>query len=524
MRRFLIFLAAVLPMVAAGQGVQLDAETVMQMQKFDRFFGFLSATYVDKVNAPKLIESAIKETLSELDPHSVYFSAEQMKEQAENFQGNFSGIGIELAILRDTVVVMNVVAGGPSERAGLLPGDRVVAIDGKNVIGISRDEAPKKLRGERGSMVALDVLRGAESIKFLLVRDNIPIKTIDAAYKIDNKTGYLRVNRFAETTMREFRAAMEGFGKIDAVVLDLRGNSGGFLDQGADMANYFLEKGDIIVSTEGRYLGTEIYDARRKGEFKGHVVVLVDELSASASEIVTGALQDWDRAVVVGRRTFGKGLVQQQFMLQDGSAVRITVAKYLTPTGRAIQRPFEMGHKEDYYQALAERMSKGEAAESDSLQAYKTLRLGRTVYGGGGITPDYYVPADTTDVSDYYKKLMSRGLVSEFMSSYLDKNRGLLEAEYASFEDYDARFEVDGAMLDELASLAQSRGVEPDKAGLEQSRELLATYIKALVAARVWSSGDFYRVMNTRRDAVYGKALEVLGDWKKMARGVVIML
>ncbi len=524
MKKLSLILLLFTPLSAFTQPLRISDKDVAQMQKFDRFFGLLSATYVDEVDSSKLIEDAIKETLAELDPHSVYFSAEEMKSQNESFQGNFSGIGIEFNILRDTVMVVNVVAGGPAEKVGLLPNDRIVGIDGYNAVGMSRDEAPKKLRGERGTTVVLDVVHNGEQLQFRIVRDNIPLTTVDAAYKIDKRTGYLRVNRFAQTTMDEFREAMANMKGIDALILDLRGNGGGYLHMGTDMANYFLNKGDVIVSTEGRYSGTDVYRADRQGEMrKGRVIVLIDELSASASEIVSGALQDWDRAVIVGRRSFGKGLVQQQFGLQDGSAVRITVSKYLTPTGRAIQRPFELGHKEDYYQALAERIAGGDTIASDSLQEYKTLRLGKTVYGGGGITPDYYVPVDTTGVSEYYKKLVRAGVIGQFLMEYLDHNRTRIKAEYSSFEAYDARFEVDDQMLEQLVSSAQKQGVEPDEAGLEESRELLEVQLKALVASRLWDDGDFYRVINPRRDPIYGKALEILSDWEEMAQGVVVM-
>lgn len=524
MRRYIIFFAAFLPFAVCGQELRITSEDVQQIKKFDTFFGLLTATYVDKVDTSALIEHAIKETLAELDPHSVYLSAEEMKEETENFQGNFSGIGITFNVLRDTVVVIDVIRGGPSEQVGILPNDRMVAIDGESAVGISRKDAQRRMRGEKGTVVAFEVLRGGEWLKFNVVRDNIPITTLDAAYRIDKHTGYLRVNRFADTTMDEFRKAMDRMKGINSLVLDLRGNSGGYVHMAIDMANYFLDKGDVIVSTEGRYRGEDIYSAGRRGEMReGRVMVLVDELSASASEIVSGALQDWDRAVIVGRRTFGKGLVQQQFPLNDGSAVRITIAKYLTPTGRAIQRPFEMGHKADYYQALAERIAKGDTTVGDSLQVYKTLRLGKTVYGGGGITPDFYVPADTTEISDYYMGLVRSGATGEFLLDYMGRNRGRIISAYPSFEAFDAGFEVDDEMIGELIELAKSRGVEPDEAGLEQSRGLLAIQLKAYIADRLWGEGYFYHVFNPRRDEIYSKALEILANWDNMAKGVVVM-
>ncbi len=473
----------------------------------------------------KLVEAAIKSVLKELDPHSVYLSDKEMRAQTEQFQGNFSGIGIEFNILNDTLIIVNTVPGGPSEKVGVMPNDKIVAIDGENVVGIERDKAPDKLRGPRGTAVTIGVVRHGvrEPLEFRIVRDNIPITTVDASYKIDKSTGYIRVNRFANTTMEEFRTAIGDMGKIDGLVLDLRGNGGGLLNMAIDMSTYFLGKGDAIVSTEGLRTRSQGFDANSNGDFrKGRVIVLIDEFSASASEIVSGALQDWDRAVVVGRRSFGKGLVQQQFPLQDGSAVRITVSKYLTPTGRAIQRPFEMGHGEDYYQQLASRM----AARTDSVdndgrhEAYKTLRLGRTVYGGGGIYPDYYVAVDTTAFSEYLSGLIRRGVTGEFLVDYLDRNRARLEAEYPDFDKFNREYSVDDAMIGELTELGIQRGVEFDAEGLNTSREYLRTYLKGLVAGRLWTTSESYRVSNPQIDPVYKKAVEIMDNWDTMAKGI----
>jgi carboxyl-terminal processing protease len=333
------------------------------------------------------------------------------------------------------------------------------------------------------------------------------------------------VNRFAQTTMTEFREAVQTMGAIDGLVLDLRGNGGGYLGMAIEMGNFFLDSGDMIVSTEGMRMRGQEHRATRNGDFRrGRVVVLIDELSASASEIVAGALQDWDRAVIVGRRSCGKGLVQQQFPLQDGSAIRITVAQYLTPAGRAIQRPFEMGHSDEYHQELARRIAAGEDMDANDMAqpAFKTLRLGRTVYGGGGISPDYFVAADTDGVSDYLVRLSRMGILGEFLVNYLDRNRTALVARYPTFEAFDSGFSVGDDILGEVVALAEQRGISPDPEGLAESRDFLSTQLKALIAGRLWTNSEFFRVVNSRRDPVYQKALEIMSDWDRMAAGIAM--
>jgi carboxyl-terminal processing protease len=530
MRKLLVVLLAAVSLGSGAwaQGVRQreagNEEATQQLQKFAQFYNYLNSYYIDSIDDPNLIETAIKEMLADLDPHSTYLSAEEMRASNEQFQGNFGGIGVEFNILNDTLIIVNTIPGGPAEKVGVMPNDRIVTIDGANAVGISREKAPTLLRGERGSAVMLGVARGGVRgrLDFRVVRDNVPITTVDAAYNIDANTGYLRVNRFAQTTMEEFRKAVGEMGNISSLVLDLRGNGGGYLHMATDMSNFFLDKGDLLVSTEGMRVRPEVSRADRNGEFRrGRVVVLIDEFTASASEIVSGALQDWDRAVIVGRRSFGKGLVQRQFPLQDGSAVRITVAKYLTPTGRAIQRPYELGHGEEYYQQLAERLSSGgDAVVADTMQRFKTLRLGKTVYGGGGITPDYYVAADTTGFSPYLSSISRMGVINEFLVSYLDHNRVRLESTYHNFESYDRGFDLTEGDFADLVALAKQRGIEPDPAGLAASRRLIAVQLKALIAGRLWDQGHYYRVMNPRHDAVYAKAIEILNNWSKMARGI----
>lgn len=520
MKRILIILC-ILPLCCLAQRTPRHAGTdpTLQLQKFNQFYRYLNGAYVDTINNERLVEDAIKKILSELDPHSAYVSAEDMVPVEESFQGSFSGIGVEFNVLNDTLLVVNTVAGGPSEKVGVLPNDRIVAVDGESVIGIKQARVPKVLRGPKGSVVEIEVLRRGETtpISFRITRDDIPINTVDAAYKIDDKTGYIKVNRFAATTMKEVEEAFGKMWKIDALILDLRGNGGGFLDQAVKLGNFFLPEGATIVSTEGRLVPPERFSARADGAYrKGKVVVLIDESSASASEIVAGAIQDWDRGVVIGRRSFGKGLVQRQFPLIDGSAVRITVARYHTPTGRVIQRPFEKGNQQAYYEAFAKRFENG----TDSLKAvdslrYTTLRSGRPVYGGGGIYPDIYVPLDTTGYSQYWSKLVRRGVISEFVIQYLDKHRAELQGVYPTFEKFQSSFTVTPEMLQQLVALGEQREVPPDPAGLKISERAIALQIKALIAQKMWNMTEYFRIINSENDPELERALDVLRNWDK---------
>jgi len=520
MKRILIILC-ILPLCCLAQRTPRHAGTdlTLQLQKFNQFYRYLNGAYVDTINNERLIEDAIKKILSELDPHSAYVSAEDMVPVEESFQGSFSGIGVEFNVLNDTLLVVNTVAGGPSEKVGVLPNDRIVAVDGKSVIGIKQARVPKVLRGPKGSAVEIEVLRRGETtpISFRITRDDIPINTVDAAYKIDDKTGYIKVNRFAATTMKEVEEAFGKMGEIDALILDLRGNGGGFLDQAVKLGNFFLPEGATIVSTEGRLVPPERFSARADGAYrKGKVVVLIDESSASASEIVAGAIQDWDRGIVIGRRSFGKGLVQRQFPLIDGSAVRITVARYHTPTGRVIQRPFEKGNQQAYYEAFAKRFENG----TDSLKAvdslrYTTLRSGRPVYGGGGIYPDIYVPLDTTGYSQYWSKLVRRGVISEFVIQYLDKHRAELQRAYPTFEKFQSSFTVTPEMLQQLVALGEKRDVSPDPAGLKTSEQAIALQIKALIAQKMWNMTEYFKIINSENDPELERALDVLRNWDK---------
>ena len=526
--------ATLLALTARAQHSRLDTlknaeselrhryDAVQQQRKLLGVFNYLNNLYVDDTDMAPLVERAIVAMLEELDPHSSYIPASEMKGVQEQFDGEFSGIGIEFNLHRDTVMVVNVIAGAPAESAGIHPNDRIVEIDGKTAVGISRADVVSRLRGKTGSRVSVGVKRhGSDDItEFEIIRGKIPLNTVDAAYMISDGVGYVKVNRFGNTTMSEFEKAVAGLGDLQALVLDLRGNGGGIMEQSLKMAEFFLPKGSLLLSTEGANIKPRSFESAGKGPFTdGRTVVLIDRNSASASEIVAGALQDWDRAVIIGTPSFGKGLVQRQVMLPDSSAVRITVSRYHTPTGRVIQRPYEKGKRDEYYRAHRERAVIPADSTADSVQrpVFKTLRNGRSVYGGGGITPDIIVQQDTSLVTDYIVRLTAKGLITDFLYSYIDRARDSLAALYGNFGLFDNEFRVSPEILGELYAEAEQKGIVCAEEEREASERFIRRIVKAHTARMLFSNNEYYRLLNENDDPVYATAADVILDPERMA-------
>ncbi len=487
-----------------------------QFNKINDVINYINMEYVDTVNQKKLVESTIEDMLHQLDPHSAYIPADELQASNEPLDGNFEGIGIEFHIQKDTIMVVAAVSGGPSDVLGIQPGDRIIKVDGKNVanIQITSTQVMQTLRGPGGTKVKVTVSRHHQQIDYLITRGKIPIHSVDVSYMLNAISGYIKVSHFGENTYEEY---LEGFLKLKDMgmknlVLDLRGNPGGYLKAAIQLADEFLPDKKLIVYTEGRSRPKESYLASTRGYFEvGALVVLIDEGSASASEIVSGALQDWDRAIIIGRRSFGKGLVQEQSEFPDGSAIRLTIARYFTPTGRCIQKPYDNNY-DKYENELLNRFKNGELLNSDSIRFPDSLKFttpgGHIVFGGGGIMPDVFVSLDTSGNSNYYSSISSKGLVNEFAYNYLDENRKFFK-KFKTFEDFNKSFFINGQILNEFVSFAEKKKVKPDVKGIEISSEIICTQLKALIARQIWKNDGFYAVIHTL-DQTLKKALELV--------------
>ncbi len=475
--------------------------------------------YVDDVDEDKLVEDAIINMLEELDPHSTYSDAEEVKKLNEPLVGNFDGIGVQFNMATDTLFIIQPVSGGPSEKVGILAGDRIIEVNDTVIAGVkmSTEEIMRRLRGPKGTKVNLKIMRRGVSglLPFTVKRDKIPVYSLDASYMMNKTTGYIRISRFAATTAEEFEKALHDLQKkgMRNLILDLQGNGGGYLNAAIEIVNHMLQKGELIVYTEGKRNPRTEFNARGNGDFRdGKLVVLVDEFSASASEIVTGAIQDWDRGTVVGRRTFGKGLVQRPIDLPDGSMIRLTVARYYTPSGRCIQKPYES--IEQYNKDLIERYNRGEMLSADSIHfpdslKAKTLKLGRTVYGGGGIMPDYFVPIDTTYYTDYYLALRDKGAIVQENLKLIDAHRSEWKEKYKTFERFNKRFEVSDEMLEDLISLGKTLGAEFKEDEYKTALPLIKIQLKALIARDLWDMNEYFQVINSINKTVQ-KGLELI--------------
>lgn len=486
--------------------------------KIDALLNYIDKEYVDTINPDEIVESTMSIIMKELDPHSIYISAKDFKKMNEPLEGNFDGIGVSFNIQKDTVSVIKVVHGGPSEKVGIKDGDRIVTVNDSLIAGvkITNNKVMKLLRGKKGTKVKVGIYRRGEPnlVYFTIIRDKIPIYSVDVSYMVSNDIGYIKISQFGRTTYKEF---MEAVAKLKAkgmkkIILDLRNNSGGYLDAATNIADEFLDSDKMIVYTQGRSRArTNIYSTHRKSCADMNVAVLIDEWSASASEIVAGAIQDNDRGKIIGRRSFGKGLVQETVMFNDGSSLRLTTARYYTPAGRCIQKPYKKGHEEDYYSDIIKRYEHGEFAEKDSIHFPDSLKYyttqGRVVYGGGGIMPDVFVPIDTTGNSEYLSAISRKGLEYQFSFDYTDKNRKKLE----KFKNIDEliKFLNSDDLLNKFVKYANNNGVKKDKKGLKTSKKIINTQIKAYIARNMFDNDGFFPVIKDV-DNTLNKAIKII--------------
>ncbi len=480
--------------------------------------------YVDSVNEQKLVEDGIRGMLEKLDPHSTYTDAKETKAMNEPLQGDFEGIGVQFNMIEDTLVVIQPVVNGPSQKVGILAGDRIVSVNDSTIAGVKmpRIDIMKMLRGKKGTKVKLGIVRRGVSniLTFVVTRDKIPVHTLNAAYMIRPGVGYICLESFGMKTHEEFMDAVRGLEKqgMKSLILDLQDNGGGYLQAAVQIANEFLKDNEMIVYTEGRNVRRQNYKAIGNGRLqKMRVYVLVNEFTASAAEIVTGAIQDNDRGTVVGRRTFGKGLVQRPFDFPDGSMMRLTIAHYYTPSGRCIQKPYKKGDLKDYEMDLEKRLKHGELTNPDSIhfdtsQKFYTLRNHRVVYGGGGIMPDYFVPLDTTKYTKYHRLLAAKNIIMNAYLKYVDANRTTLKDLYKSFDTFNKNYVVPQSLLDTIIAEGKKEKVEPkDKAELTATMPYIKVQLKALVARDLWDMNEYYRVWNEQSNIV-NKAVQLASD------------
>ena len=535
MKRYRLFILAILAITTTALPLSAQSDVFSFLKgggpikmpaanKIAQAEKIIEQCYVDTVDTDQLAQEAIKAMLATLDPHSTYSDPEETKELTTPLDGNFSGIGIQFNMLNDTLYVIQTTSGGPSEKVGILPGDRLIQADDSIISGVKRPNSSviKILRGPKGTPVNLKILRKgvAQPIDFLVVRDDIPVYSIDAAYMADPTTGYIRLSRFSESTPKEISEAMAKLRKqgMKNLVLDLQDNGGGLLGSAIDLGARFLNRNDLVVYTNSPTMGEHYYATDRDGEFRdGRVVVLVNQYSASASEITAGAIQDHDRGVIVGRRTFGKGLVQRPFPFPDGSMIRLTVSKYHTPSGRCIQKPYKRGNSDEYRKDILHRYEAGEFSSAVSIlfsdsDKYSTLRTGRTVYGGGGVMPDVFVAVDTTGYSDYYRDLTAKGILNRFAISYVDANRKQLTRQYPTEESFISGFSVTPDMIDEMVRLGETDSVKPVPEQLEISRKTIEAILKGIIGRDLFETQTYFKVVNPVLNPVYVRGLAIIND------------
>lgn len=496
------------------------------IQKFKEILTYVQRDYVDEVNTDELAEYAIRQMLEKLDPHTVYIPAKNVAAAKSELEGGFDGIGIEFGIFRDTLYVVAPISGGPSDQVGLQSGDKIIEVDSENIagVGINNFDVYRKLRGKKGTSVNIKLKREGENnhLQFTIVRDKIPQNTVDVSYMIDDKTGYIKLSRFGTNTYKEFKAALK---KLQAVgmqklVLDLKGNGGGIMQRAIEISDEFLGSNQLIVYTKGK---DNRYDSEARARIKGiaeniPLIVLIDQGSASASEIVSGALQDNDRAIIVGRRSFGKGLVQVPIDLNDGSELRLTISRYYTPSGRSIQKPYN-SHNSNYNDEIYARYENGEFFHADSAKFIDSLKFktqkGRIVYGGGGIMPDYFVPIDTTLNSKYLRGLYSKNLFREYTLNYTTKNKKIFED--MDLADFKNNFKVTNKMAKDFVSLAGKSGIKFDETGFNTSKPIIFSNIKAQIGRRFWGEEGYYPIIN-KYDEILNQSLHLFDKAEELVQ------
>ena len=516
----ILFFILLLPQSSMAQRINLGSDSPMRKLQIAEMA--ITNLYVDSVDEKKLVEDGIRGMIEKLDPHSSYSTAKETKQMNEPLQGSFEGIGVQFNMVQDTLLVIQPIVNGPSERVGILAGDRIVSVNDTAIAGVkmSKEDIMKRLRGVKGSKVKLGIVRRgiAGTLKFTVIRDKIPVKTLDAAYMIRPQVGYIRIGSFGLTTYNEFMDAVEGLKVLGMkdLILDLQENGGGYLMAAVQIANEFLHHEDLIVYTQGRRVPRQDYRADGKGKLvDGKVLVLINEYTASAAEIVTGAIQDQDRGEVVGRRSFGKGLVQRPIDFADGSMIRLTIAHYYTPSGRCIQKPYKKGEALDYAMDIEKRFKHGELYSADSIHfadslKYKTLRKQRIVYGGGGIMPDYFVPLDTTLYTQFHRQLAARSYIINANLKYIDNNRKQLKKQFSTFGDFNARYEVPQSFVDDVLQMAAKDKIKPkDDKELQATLPQLRRQLKALVARDLWDMSEYFQVIN-ETNPIVEKAVELM--------------
>ncbi len=518
-KRFIYILAILI--AVHGSGIRAQGLT-QETFKIGKTLALLEAIYVDSVNIESITEQMIVSTLRNLDPHSVYIPAKDVQVENEPLQGNFEGVGIQFNLLNDTIIIVSPTPGGPSEKVGIQAGDRIITIDGEKVtgIGLSTTGVQNRLRGPKGTAVIITVFRSGETelLDFTITRDKIPVNSLDASYMVSDGIGYIKLSRFSEQTALEFDEAVKKLRQenMKSLIIDLRGNTGGYMVPAVQIADQMLSSDELIVYLEGKHTSRQEYKSEPSGTLmKSRIAILIDEGSASASEILAGAVQDWDRGVVIGRRSFGKGLVQNRFSLPDGSEIRLTIARYYTPSGRSIQTPYNEGF-DKYFQTYYSRYFNGELIHPDSLNLPDSLKSytitnKRVVYGGGGITPDIFIPIDTTYYSDYYRDLIRTSTLTGFMVSYTDRNRKSLLRKYKTFEHFDKEFTFDKETMGQLIETGEKNKVRFNQAQYDISTAEMQRVMKGLVARDLWDMNQYYKVVN-QDDYAITRAMSIIND------------